>query len=111
MTCAAREDWIRAIDELASAGRYPSGSVIPAMARALAAYRRGDHAATIELIEPMPPERERIGGSRAQVDLLEATLLQACLASGREAEARRLATARRTGPAHLPVTGIAPTIA
>ncbi len=108
---AALEDWIKAIEDLANAGRYPSGSVIPAVARAFAAYQRGDYAATIGLIEPMLPERERIGGSRAQGDLVEATLLQAYLASGRDAEARRLATARRAGPAHLPVTGVASTIA
>lgn len=108
---AALEGWIKAIEELASAGRYPSGSVIPAVARAFAAYRRGDYAATIDLIEPVLPERERIGGSRAQGDLVEATLLQAYLASGREAEARRLSAARRAGPARLPVTGIERTVA
>ncbi|MDP3240540.1 MAG: tetratricopeptide repeat protein [Reyranella sp.] len=108
---AALEGWIGAIEELASAGRYPSGSVIPAVARAFAAYRRGDYAATIDLIEPMLPERERIGGSRAQGDLVEATLLQAYLASGRDAEARRLAAARRAGPARLPVTGGERTVA
>jgi tetratricopeptide (TPR) repeat protein len=108
---AALEAWIRAIEELASAGRYPSRSVIPAVARAFAAYQRGDHATAIDLIERMLPERERIGGSRAQGDLVEATLLQAYLASGREAEARRLTAARRTGPPPLPVTGIAGTVA
>lgn len=108
---AALQGWIKAIEELANAGRYPSGSVIPAVARAFAAYQRGDYAATISLIEPMLPERERIGGSRAQGDLVEATLLQAYLASGRDAEARRLAESRRAGPAPLPVTGVAPTIA
>ena len=108
---AALEGWIKAIEELANAGRYPSGSVIPAVARAFAAYRRGDYAATIGLIEPMLPERERIGGSRAQGDLVEATLLQAYLASGRDAEARQLAEARRAGPARLPVTGGERTVA
>jgi tetratricopeptide (TPR) repeat protein len=98
---AALEGWIAAIEELASAGRYPSGSVIPTVARAFAAYQHGDYAATIDLIEPMLSERERIGGSRAQGDLVEATLLQAYLASGREAEAGRLIGARRTGPADL----------
>jgi len=100
----ALDGWIAAIEALASAGRYPSGSVIPTVARAFAAYQRGDHATAIALIEPMLPERERIGGSRAQGDLVEATLLQAYLASGREAEARRLVAARRAGPPPLPVT-------
>lgn len=102
---AALEDWVAAIEELARAGRYPSGSVIPAVARAFAAYQRGDYATTIRLIEPMLPERERIGGSRAQGDLVEATLLRAYLAAGREAEARHLTAARRPGPASVPVAG------
>lgn len=100
---AALDDWVKAIEELASAGRYPSGSVIPAVARAFAAYQRGDYAAAIDLIEPMLPERERIGGSRAQGDLVEATLLQAYRAAGREDEALHLIAARRPGPARLPV--------
>lgn len=103
---AALDGWVKAIEELARAGRYPSGSLIPAVARAFAAYQRGDYAATIGLIEPMLPERERIGGSRAQGDLVEATLLQAYLASGREAEARRLIANRRPGPASLPIEGL-----
>ena len=108
---AALQEWIQAIEDLANAGRYPSGSVIPAVARAFAAYQRGDHATAIDLIKPMLPERERIGGSRAQGDLVEATLLQAYLVSGRDAEARRLAEARRAGPARLPVTGGERTVA
>ena len=108
---AALEGWIKAIEDLANAGRYPSGSVIPAVARAFAAYQRGDHATAIDLIEPMLPERERIGGSRAQGDLVEATLLRAYLAAGRDAEARCLAAVRRAGPDRLPVTGIEGTFA
>jgi hypothetical protein len=39
------------------------------------------------------------------VDLVEATLLRACLNAGRDAEARRLLADRRPGPAGLPVAG------
>jgi tetratricopeptide (TPR) repeat protein len=100
---AALESWIAAIEELAKAGRYPSGSLIPTVTRAFAAYQRGDHATAAELIEAVLPERERIGGSRAQGDLVEATLLKAYLASGRVADAQRLVERRRIGPAGLPV--------
>ena len=103
---AALEGWVQAINELASAGRYPSGSIIPDVARAFAAFQRGDYATTIDLIEPRLTERERIGGSRAQGDLVEATLLRAYVAAGREAEARHLVAARRAGPAGLPVSGL-----
>lgn len=102
---AALEGWVRAIEELVEAGRYPSGSTIPAVARAFAAFQRGDHAAAIDLIVSILPERERMGGSRAQVDLVEATLLRAYLDSGRDAEAKRLLADRRPGPANLPVAG------
>lgn len=100
---AAVERWAQAIEELVEAGRYPSGSTIPAVARAFAAFQRRDYAAAIDLIVPMLPDRERMGGSRAQVDLLEATLLRAYLESGRVAEAERLTASRRPGPAKLPV--------
>ena len=100
----ALEGWVKAIEELASAGRYPSGSLIPTVTRAFAAYQHGDHETAIDLIEAILPERERIGGSRAQGDLVEATLLQAYLAAGRADEARDLAGRRRAGPADLPVT-------
>lgn len=102
----ALEGWVRDIEELARVGRYPSGSIIPAVARAFSAFQRGDHAAAIDLIVPVLPERERMGGSRAQVDLVEATLLRAYLNCGRDAEARRLLADRRPGPASLPVAGL-----
>lgn len=100
---AALEDWVQAIEELVKAGRYPSGATIPTVARAFAAFQRGDHAAAIDLIVPMLPDRERMGGSRAQIDLVEATLLRAYLNAGRVAEAEDLIAGRRPGPAVLPV--------
>ena len=103
---AALEGWVQAIEELVKAGRYPSGTTIPAVARAFAAFQRGDDAAAIDLIVSMLPDRERMGGSRAQVDLVEATLLRAYLNSGRDAEAQRLLAGRRPGPASLPVSGL-----
>lgn len=102
---AALEDWIEGIEELVTAGRYPSGATIPAVARAFAAFQRGDDDTAIGLIVPMLPDRERMGGSRAQIDLVEATLLRAYLNAGRVHEARRLLAERRPGPAMLPVAG------
>ena len=102
----ALEQWIRGIEELVKAGRYPSGATIPTVARAFAAFRHGDYDATIDLIVPMLPDRERMGGSRAQIDLVEATLMRAYLNAGRETEARHLLSERRPGPAALPVAGL-----
>ena len=101
---AGLEAWVHAIQDLARAGRYPSGPIIPAVARALVAFQRGDYLAAIDFIVPILPERERIGGSRAQVDLVEATLLQAYLRAGRKQDAQQLLSGRRPGPAALPIT-------
>ena len=49
--------------------------------------------------------RERISGSRAQIDLVEFTLLKAYLASNRMEDAKRLVAARR-GPRRIPVAGL-----
>ena len=102
---AAFKAWIQAIEDVAQAGRYPSDLIVPAAARAFAAFQRGDYSGAIDLIVPLLPERERMGGSRAQVDLVEATLLRAYFRSGRLEEAQRLLANRRSGPAALPIAG------
>ncbi len=79
-------------------GRYPSGSVIPAAAGGFLAFARGDYDAAIEALEPLLEQSERIGGSRAQTDLVEFTLLKACVAAGRVEDLRRVVGARRPGP-------------
>jgi len=97
----------RQMEELAREGRYPSGSYLPALARGFMAFERGDFAAAIEALTPLVQESERIGGSRAQHDLIEFTLLKACLEAGRLEQARHLLGARRPGAAGVPVTGVA----
>jgi hypothetical protein len=97
----------RQIEELAREGRYPSGSYLPALARGFAAFEHGDFSAAIEALAPLAEENERIGGSRAQHDLIEFTLLRAYLGADRLEEARRLISARRRGASGIPVTGIA----
>jgi hypothetical protein len=104
---AALEARNRQIEQLAAAGRYPSGSYLPALARGFAAFERRDFAATIEALAPLADQNERIGGSRAQHDLIEFTLLKAYLASRRLEEAKGLMSARRPGASGIPVAGIA----
>lgn len=99
----ALESRIAQMTALADAGRYPSGPVIPAISRAFLAYRRRDFARVVETLEPLLPESERIGGSRAQTDLVEFTLLRACAAAGRAEDAQRILARRRPGPGAVPV--------
>jgi hypothetical protein len=94
--------------ELAREGRYPSGPCVPAVARAFAAFERRDFAVAIEALEPIAGELERIGGSRAQLDLVEFTLWKAYLGADRPNDARRLLSVRRPGPRAFPLLGWRP---
>jgi hypothetical protein len=97
----------REMDELARAGRYPSGAFVPAVSRAFIAFERRDFSAAIDALEPIAGELERIGGSRAQLDLVEFTLLKAYLNADRLDDARRRLSVRRPGPSRIAVAGLA----
>jgi hypothetical protein len=47
---------------------------VTTLARGFAAFERGDFSGAIEALAPLAGENERIGGSRAQHDLIEFTL-------------------------------------
>jgi tetratricopeptide (TPR) repeat protein len=104
---AALEKRTLQIDELARDGRYPSGPLIPAVSRGFAAFERRDFTAAIDALEPIAGELERIGGSRAQLDLVEFTLLKAYLSVNRLDDARHMLSLRRPRPSGIPVAGLA----
>lgn len=104
----AAEGRRRMLEAMANEGRYPAGGHVAALSRAFAAFERGDNDAAIAEIEPVLPERARISGSRAQIDLVEFTLLKAYLAADRIDDARRLIAQRRPGPRGVPVAGAEP---
>ena len=91
---------------LEQAGRYPAGPVVPALAQAFVAFRNHDYAAAIDTLAPLINQRERIGGSRAQTDLVDFTLLRAYVAAGRYDEMRAMLARRRPGPGAVPVVGV-----
>ena len=100
---AALDARTRQMEELAREGRYPSGSYLPELARGFVAFERGDYPATIAALAPLARQNERIGGSRAQHDLIEFTLLKAYLNADRLEEARQLLATRRAGASGVPV--------
>jgi hypothetical protein len=102
---AALEVRARQIDGLAHEGRDPSGPCVPAVSRA--AFERRDFAAAINALEPITGELERIGGSRAQLDLVEFTLLKAYLSAARPDDTRQMLSGRRRGSSIIPVAGLA----
>jgi tetratricopeptide (TPR) repeat protein len=95
------------MEALAFEGRYPSGSYLPELSRGFVAFERGDLSAAIEALGALHGQSDRIGGSRAQHDLIEFTLLKACIDAGRLEEARRVLSARRPGASGVPVAGMA----
>ena len=104
---AALDARTRQMEELASEGRYPSGSYLPELSRGFVAFEREDYPAAIAALAPLARQSERIGGSRAQHDLIEFTLLRAYLNAERLEEARQLLVTRRPGASGVPVAGAA----
>jgi hypothetical protein len=76
-----------AFREAARAGRLPAGPGAAALAEGLGAFAAGDYEGAIALIEPVAGEVIRLGGSHAQRDVFEETLIQAYLRTGRGARA------------------------
>ncbi|MGE0153648.1 MAG: tetratricopeptide repeat protein [Reyranellaceae bacterium] len=91
----------------AGAGQSATGDVVPRIVTGLAAYGRGDWPGAIAALEPVRSEVVRIGGSRAQRDLVENTLLAAYLKDGRAAQARQLLAARTDRRPSVAVAGLA----
>jgi len=79
------------LNERLQAHRLPAGAVVPRLVQGLAAYGRRDWNGAIEALEAAGPETVRIGGSRAQRDLVSRTLFAAYLQADRPGDARRLA--------------------
>jgi tetratricopeptide (TPR) repeat protein len=104
---AGLETRSRQMADMTGEGRYPSGDYLPAVARGIRAFERRDFDAAIAALAPLMGQNERIGGSRAQHDLVEFTLLKAYLEAGRPDAARDLLTARRPGAAPPAVAGLA----
>ncbi len=75
--------------------RGTAADMIAPLARGFDAFARGRWERAAEEIEPLLATHERLGGSRAQRDLLEYTVAAARLRAGKPAEAREMITMRR----------------
>jgi hypothetical protein len=100
LACVANDDFgelerlVAGMRDRIAAGKYAPGDVVPKIAEAFAAYAKGDWNAAISRFEEALPETVRIGGSRAQRDLIENTLIAAYLKGDRPESARRLVAGR-----------------
>jgi hypothetical protein len=93
--------------ERIAAGRAPAGTVVPTLVEGFAAYAKGDWNGAIRSLETALPETVRIGGSRAQRDLVEHTLIAAYLKAEQPAAARALIARRANRRATVQVAGLA----
>jgi pentatricopeptide repeat protein len=102
---AAVESRLAELRKMEREGRQPAGRVVADVAEGMAAYVRGDYPEAIRLIEPVFDEIVRVGGSRAQRDVFEQTLLSSYLRAGRAEDAEGLFRQRLEGrpavPGHL----------
>ena len=84
-------------------GRLPTGSVLPIVAEAFGAFARGDWDRVVRLLAPEVERFVRVGGSRAQRDLFENTLLAAYLRAGRDKDAASFLERRLDRQPSVPV--------
>ena len=79
-----------ALTALVEAGTLAAGPVVPAICRATLAFMDEDWAECIRLLEPMASDVVRIGGSGAQREIMQDTLLAALMRNGQVAKAHAL---------------------
>jgi hypothetical protein len=86
----------------------PAADILLPIARGFDAFARGKWAKVAEEIGPVLETHERVGGSRAQRDLLEYTVTCALLRNGQRDEALRLISRRRpaNGKGGHPLAGL-----
>lgn len=87
---AAMSGLIDGLRELEARGHPLAGMVVLPLVLGIRAFAEGTYEETIRLVEPVFDQIVRIGGSEAQREVFEDTLLQAYLRVGRYEPAERL---------------------
>jgi Tfp pilus assembly protein PilF len=71
-------------------GKLPQGFTVPAICRGVQAFAEADYASCVRILEPVAAEMLRIGGSHAQREVIEDTLLVALMKNDEPRKARAL---------------------
>jgi hypothetical protein len=87
---AAADEQISTLTRMVEAGTLAAGPVVPAICRAALAFAEGDYGGCARLLEPVRGEVSRIGGSGAQREIVEDTLLVALMRGGEAVKAKDL---------------------
>ena len=99
-------DWIEALGKADAKGRLPAGHIPAEVNLAFEAYEAANYSKAIDILEPIQSQIVRIGGSRAQRDLVLNTLLSAYVKGGRPEAARALIAAAEDRAQTVPVVGM-----
>jgi tetratricopeptide (TPR) repeat protein len=91
---AAFSRLVDGLRELDAKGHPIAGTVALPMVQGIQAFVAGDHAAALAHLEPVAPEFHRVGGSHAQWELFEETMIVCYLALERYDDAARLVRRR-----------------
>lgn len=100
---------IEQLQELGDAGKLPAGTTAASLNRAYEAFVAERWDAVIDGLEPMMDQVVRIGGSRAQRDLLTNTLLAAYVNADRHSDANAFLDRVEDRQPSRPVAGLATT--
>jgi hypothetical protein len=74
------------------------------VAKGLYAFGRGDYAETVRLLDPIPAIASRFGGSHAQRDVIDLTLIEAAIRAGDRGKAASLAANRLAARPQSPLS-------
>jgi tetratricopeptide (TPR) repeat protein len=93
--CAVRdtqrlETLVGQLRDRAAGGRLNAGPMLVTLGDAYLAFARGDWDRAANLFQLARPEFVRLGGSHAQRDVFEETLIEACARAGRLEQARAI---------------------
>lgn len=100
------EACIAQLQELGEAGRLPAETTAATLGRIYQAFADERWSSVIDELEPVMDQVVRIGGSRAQRDLLSNTLLAAYVNDGRAEQARALVADIHDRRPSRPVVGL-----
>ncbi|WP_223279063.1 tetratricopeptide repeat protein [Pseudomonas putida] len=87
---AALEQRAAALNTLVNDGKLKAGQVVPALCHAVMAFAEGHYTDCARILEPLAQDVVRIGGSGAQREIVQDTLLVSLIRAGEAEKARAL---------------------
>ena len=74
--------------------------------RGILAFENGDYRTAVDLLSPIRAIAHRFGGSHAQRDVIDLTLIEATIRSGDAAKAQKLTEERMVARPHSPLSSL-----